>query len=176
MKSLTHPLAALLLALGLALPGAALACPGGGKGGGMMGKGPSPHKMVRVIEKNAEKLGIEQATIEQIEGIVEANRAEAEALRAQAREAREALKAAMQADNPDKAQVLALSERAGQARVAMQQHKMAVMLDIRALLTPDQQAALKQLRAERFAERGKWGKKGKKGKRGKGDWQPPAEE
>lgn len=160
MKPGIKTLSALLLTFGLTLPGLAFACGGGGGGPGFK-KGPAPHKMVRMIEKNAEQLGIEQATLDQIRQVLEANKPEAESLRADAKAAGKALREAMKSENPNKDQVLALSAEAGAARQALKQFNLSVMLDIKALLTPEQQAAMRELRAER---RGKW--KGKRGKRG----------
>lgn len=165
MKPLTKTLAALLLTIGLAAPGVALACGPGGPGGGM-GKGPGPGKMVRMLEKNADALGIEQATLDQIQSIVKANKAQAESLRADVKAARQALREAMQAPNPDKQAVLALQADVGAAKQAAAQHRLSVMLDVKALLTPEQQTALEEKRQEM---RGKWGKRGKRGgKWGKG--------
>lgn len=164
MKTLTKTLAALLLTFGLAVPGIAFAC-GGGPGGKMGKRGPGPGKMVRMLEKNADDLGIEQAQLDQIKGLLEANKAQAESLRADVKAARTALKEAMQADSPDKQAVLALQADVGAAKQAAAQHRLAVMLDVKALLTPAQQDAIQQMRQER---RAKW--KGKRGKRGKKGW------
>lgn len=163
MKTPRNALAALLLTLGLALPAAALA-----KGPHHHGPpGPHPGRMVKMLERNADKLGLDAATLERIQKTVDAGADAGEALRGDVRTAHEALRTAMDADQPDKAEVLRLVERAGLARIALEQHRMAVMFDVRALLTPEQQAAIKQLRAEKRAERGeKRGKKWKKGKRG----------
>ncbi len=159
MTSLTKTLGALLLTLGLAVPGIAFAC-GGGPGGKMGKRGPGPGKMVRMLEKNADALGIEQATLDQIKGVLDANKAEAESLRADVKAARQALREAMQADSPDKQAVLALQSEVGAAKQAAAQHRLSVMLDVKALLTPEQKAAIQEKRAERRGKRGKRGKRG----------------
>lgn len=163
MKTPIKALTALLLTLGLALPGMAFAK--GGPHGHRGHHGPSPAKMVKVIERNADQLGIDAATLDKIKTTVAAGADAAEALHADKRAAHEALRAAMQADTPDKAEVLRLVERAGLARIALDQHRTALMLDVRALLTPEQHAALKQLRAEK---RGKHGDKRGQWKKNKG--------
>lgn len=165
MKPGMKTLSALLLTAGLSLPGLAFACggpggPGGGPGHGFK-KGPNPQMMVRVLETKADELGIEKATIDQIKQLIEGNKAQAESLRADAKAAGKALREAMESDKASKAEVLALAAEADTARAALKQNRLSVMLDIKALLTPDQQSALRAMRAER---RGKW--KGKKGKRG----------
>lgn len=158
--------AALLLIVGLALP--AFAGPGGKRG--KRGHGPNPMKMVKMLERHADELGIDEATLDQMKGLVEQNKSQFEALREEARAARASIKEAMDAPKPDKAAVLALVEQAGQARIEIQKLKMGVMIDLKALLTPEQIERVEAARAERRAER-----RGKrKGKR-RGHRGPPAD-
>lgn len=164
MKRLSKTLAALLLTLGLAIPAAALAGPGGRH---HRGGGPDPAKMVEMLERHADELGIDDATLQKLDATVEQNRDALKALRTDAKTARKAVREAMKADNPDKTQVLRLIEQAGQAKIALEQQRAVVMLDLRAQLSPAQRDAIKAHREARKAERGeRRGKRGKKGKRG----------
>lgn len=171
MKPFAKHLTALFLAAGLALPAAALARPGGHhRGPG----GPNPAKMVKMLERHADELGIDDATVKTLQVTVEQNRDAMKALRADVEQAHQAVRAAMEADTPDKAEVLRLVEQAGLAKIALEQQRAALMLDLRAQLTPTQQAAIKSFReakrAEWKAKRGEW-----KGKRKGGKFGPDAE-
>lgn len=171
MKRLSKTLAALLLTLGLAIPAAALAGPGGGHHRG----GPDPAKMVSMLERHADELGIDDATLQKLEATVDQNRDAMKALRADAKTARKAVREAMKADNPDKTQVLRLIEQAGQAKIALEQQRAVVLLDLRAQLTPAQRDAIK---SHREARKDRWKARGeKRGKRGKhGKFEAPDEE
>ncbi len=165
MKRLSKTLAALLLTLGLAIPAAALAGPGGRH---HRGGGPDPAKMVEMLERHADELGIDDATLQKLDATVEQNRDAIKALRTDAKTARKAVREAMKADNPDKTQVLRLIEQAGQAKIALEQQRAVVMLDLRAQLSPAQRDAIKahrEARKDRWKargdKRGKWGKRGK---------------
>jgi Spy/CpxP family protein refolding chaperone len=67
----------------------------------------------------------------------------------------------MQSDSPDRSKVMAAIDEAGRAEVALRQHDVDVLLQIRALLTPAQREAMKKLMQE---ERG-----GRRGGEGRGD-------
>ncbi len=128
----TVPLLAALVAAILILPATAQACRGGG-----------PHGPDRCIARNADELGVDDATVEKIEAIVAAAREEAAPLREAVRAAREEMRTLLDADQPDEAAVMAQADEVSAAMAAMHKQRLATLLKIRALLTPEQRDKLK---------------------------------
>jgi Spy/CpxP family protein refolding chaperone len=141
-----------------ALP--ALAQPGGrGRGGphGRGGPGGGVEQLANPdrIDGIAERIGLDDATVKRIKDIVYDAHKEEIQLKAAMKTARVDLRRALDDDAPDRAKVMRLVERVGDAGVKHQQHRIGTMLDIRALLTPDQVKQLAQMRRERRMHRKK---------------------
>lgn len=140
---------ALVLTSGLA--GLALAGPGrGGEHGGMgPGMGPRLHSALRHLD-------LSDTQKEQIKAKLEAAKPNLQALRDQGKVDRDALKALLDAPNPDKQAV-------GEATIRLHEHRQAVRAEmertrteIEALLTPEQReklAEMKERRQERREDR-----------------------
>ena len=77
-----------------------------------------------------------------------AARAEGRALHGQLREAREVLHTLLTADAPDEAVVMQQADVIGGLETALMKHRLRSMLQIRALLTPEQRAELESIREE----------------------------
>jgi len=126
------PILAALVAATLALPTAAQAC-----------RDDAPRGPDRCITRHADELGVDDATVAKIEEIVAASREEAEPLRDAVRAARDEMRTLLNADQPDEAAVMAQSDKVSAAMAAMHKHRLATLLKIRVLLTPEQRDKLK---------------------------------
>ncbi len=138
-RLITVALAALLSAPALAGPPPGDRPPHGHHGPGGPGVG---------IAQHAERLGLDEATLAQIEEIGEASRVAGEALGEAMHEARDELHELLRADDPERRAVLKAAERIGDAETALRKHHLGTMLDIRALLTPEQREELVRIHEE----------------------------
>lgn len=144
---------------------------GGGDGEckGKRGFGKRGHggpKLARIIEKNAEALGIDEATVQAATEIATNARAEGQAVHEQIRPLHEQMKAEMDSDTPDEATVLELVGQISALKSQAAALKAQTKLQFRALLTAEQWEEVKALKKARRGKRGKWGKRGKRGHRG----------
>lgn len=130
----------ILVALSLLLPAAAWAQKGpkDGRGPGHMGP-PSPE----MIAERAAEAGIEEGVVEQILGIMEANKENAEMLRTELQAAHEELRALLEAEVPDRDAVMQQLEAVGAMETDMRKQHLSVELEIRALLTAEQWEAFR---------------------------------
>lgn len=106
-----------------------------------------------LLERHAERLGLDADTLARIRAVEDASHPEherlADALHALRREMRERLGE----DAPDRDAVMALADRIGAAETALDKHRLATLLEIRALLTPEQRRELVRIYEERRRER-----------------------
>lgn len=100
------------------------------------------------IERHAEELGIDDATLAEIDEIVEASREEAEAIYEEHRQAREAMRELLEQDQPDVDAVMKQAKVIGEIDVRKHKHRLETMLEIRAKLTPEQRGELRALKDE----------------------------
>jgi Spy/CpxP family protein refolding chaperone len=105
------------------------------------------------IERHADELGIDDATLAEIQQIVEASREQAEAIYAEHRAARDAMHRMLEQDEPDFDAVMKQVETIGEIDIRKHKHRIATMLEIRAKLTPEQRSRLRELKDE-MRERG----------------------
>lgn len=117
--------------------------------GGKHGRPP----LDELLERHAERLGLDGEALARIRAVEDASRPEherlADALHALRREMREKLGE----ESPDRDAVMALADRIGAAETALDKHRLATLLEIRALLTPAQRQELKRIFDERRRER-----------------------
>jgi Spy/CpxP family protein refolding chaperone len=151
-------LAAAGLALAL-LPGAALAERSGG------GRGPKP-SFDHLLERHAERLGLDDATQARIRAIADARREEGERLAERVRALHGEMRALLDQDAPDTDAVMRQAEAIGAAETEMHKQRLATLLEIRALLTPEQRRELVRIVEERKREHGP-------GRRDTGSPEPP---
>ena len=90
----------------------------------------------------SERLELDKETAAAVDAVVAETEPEAEALKRQTREEQRALNRLLEGDPPDVAAVMAQVERLGAAEIAADKHRVATLLRIRALLTPEQRAEL----------------------------------
>jgi Spy/CpxP family protein refolding chaperone len=105
------------------------------------------------IERHAEELDLDDATLEKIEALIDGSREQARAIREEHRAARDEMHALLDLDTPDRAAVMSQAEVLGAIDTRKHQHRLATMLDIRALLTPEQRAKLGDLKDEMREQR-----------------------
>jgi Spy/CpxP family protein refolding chaperone len=129
-------------------------------------RGPPPFE--DVLERHADRLGLDEATRAKVRAVAEAARPEGDRLREDLHAAHGEMRALLGQDAPDEAAVLAQAERIGAAETALQKQRLRTMLEIRALLTPEQRAELVKIHEER---KGHW--KGRGGRWGGGPPPPP---
>jgi Spy/CpxP family protein refolding chaperone len=106
-----------------------------------------------LLERHAGRLGLDAETLAKIRAVEDASHPEherlADALHALRREMRERLGE----DAPDRDAVMQLADRIGAAETALDKHRLATLLEIRALLSPAQRQELRRIFEERRRER-----------------------
>lgn len=142
-----HPSLSRILALGtiagvLALPTAGRAQPAGA------GRFPTGLPEARLIEKNAEKLGLDEETVAAVRKLADESRVRDEKRLAGTREARERLRALLDQELPDEAALLEQAAIISKAGAEAQKEHLQDTLRVRALLTPEQRAKLMEIRRQ----------------------------
>ena len=140
-----------MLALGVLMVGLAPSATAQGRGPGACEVGdedcPEP-RMERALqvalERHAEELGLTAADVARVRQHVEATRAAGEPLRDRMRSERRRLHELVTADEPSRADVLAQVDALGRAEIAWRRHQAEAMLDLQAMLTPEQRQRLRQ--------------------------------
>ena len=127
------------------------------------GKGPKKNPL-EMIERHADKLGIDDATLDAIWEIADAGRPEGRKLRRNLRQLRKELREMLRSDDPDREAVMAQVEAIGEVEVSLRKHDLNILMDIQILLTPEQREALDELRPK-HGKKGPMGK-GSRGRRG----------
>lgn len=145
LKTLRKSLALGALAACLAVPAAAVA----------MG-GPHHDPLAR-LEKQVEALGLDAQTAAAVRTTIDAARNEAKTSRPEIRAAHQAMRDLLRQDSPDASAVLAQADTIGALMTAERKRVLQATLDVRALLTPDQRAALMASMERRGGERGERG-------------------
>ncbi len=106
-----------------------------------------------LFEKHAERLRLDAKTLEQIHTISEATKEQSNELRTNLQQARTTMRELLSAENPDKAAVMKQAEIMGAIKTDLRKQRLATMLEIRALLTPEQRQELieivKEFRSKR---------------------------
>jgi Spy/CpxP family protein refolding chaperone len=136
-----------LLALLLALAGAAAPAFAGDHG--HRRKPP----LDALLERHAERLGLDAETLATIRAAADASRPEHERLAEELHALRLEMRALLSEDAPDPDAVMRLADRVGAAETALDKHRLATLLEIRALLTPEQRRELVRIHEERRRER-----------------------
>lgn len=136
--------------------------PGGPRGAmGKGPKGPMPHELLR---QYADQLNITDDVINQVEAIVERVQENQRTLRRDIKKLKIDTRYEMEQPKPDREKIMTLIRESGELKIKQHQARVSLLLDIRALLTPEQQRAVRQLMNERRKEM-RGGKRGKRGGR-----------
>ncbi len=113
--------------------------------------GPPPFH--RVLERHADRLGLDAETRTSIARLAEEGRAAAAPLHEELHALRAELHGLLDAEAPDETAVLAHAERMGEVETELRKLRLLDLLRIRALLTPAQRAELVAIHEERRARR-----------------------
>lgn len=108
-----------------------------------------------VLTREAGRLGLDEAALARIRAVAAAARPERDARERALRDERQALRALLHADAPDRDAVMRQLERVGAAETALEKERMATLLEIRQLLSPDQRVELVKIFRERKQARGR---------------------
>jgi Spy/CpxP family protein refolding chaperone len=137
----------LVLALGLTVAGVSGARPpfgGHHPAGGHRGD----HGPERFIEEHAAELGLDDATRQAIDEIVDESRERARGLHAELRDLHREMRDLLSQDAPDESAVMQQAEAIGEAETELHKHRLGALIRIRALLTEEQRAELARIREE----------------------------
>jgi Spy/CpxP family protein refolding chaperone len=138
---------------------AALLAPAGGAGAeppGPGGRRHGPPPIDRVLDRHAEELGLDDAVREQVGAIAARSRETEEPLRAALRAARDELHALLRQDAPDADAVMRQADAVGAAETALHKQRLRTLLEVRALLTPEQRAKLGEIFEKKRERMKKW--------------------
>ena len=113
------------------------------------------------IDRMAEKLKIDDTTVTKIKTIVYAAKAKAIDKKASLQKARLDLQRLLDVANPDRGAVMNAVDAIGRQETDMRKHRIGMLLDVAALLTPEQRKGFKRLMQRR-------NKKFRTGRRGPG--------
>jgi Spy/CpxP family protein refolding chaperone len=153
---------ALLGASLLVLPGFAGAAPPPGSehefregSHGMRHRGPPP--IDAVMERHADELGLDEATRAAIQEIAARSRLVEEPIREELQELHEGMRSLLDADSPNLDDVMQWAERSGSAQTELKKQRLRTMLEVRALLSPEQRQKLVEIFEERKGRRKRFG-------------------
>ena len=96
------------------------------------------------LEEKIDALNLDDATRTALHKAIDEGRVAQDDMRSQLRKARRDLRALLQQDSPNEAQVLAQSEVIGGLETNQRKQALHTLLTVRALLTPEQRASLKE--------------------------------
>jgi Spy/CpxP family protein refolding chaperone len=101
-----------------------------------------------LLEEHVDQLGLDEETREAIRDVVRESRESSEELRDELRGLHREMKRALSQDAPDESAVMLLADRIGMLETSLHKHRLAAMLAIRSVLTPEQREQLAELREE----------------------------
>jgi len=104
------------------------------------------------LEEKIDALNVDDATRTALHRAIDEGRVAQDDVRGQLRKARQDMRAMLRQDKPNEAQVLAQSEVIGGLITEQRKQALHTMLTVRALLTPEQRASLR----EAMRSRGPW--------------------
>jgi Spy/CpxP family protein refolding chaperone len=105
-----------------------------------------------ILERNAGRLGLDAETLAKIRAAADASRPEHDRLEGELHALRLEMRALLSDDAPATDAVMGLADRVGAAETALDKHRLATLLEIRALLTPEQRRELVRIHEERRRE------------------------
>jgi len=108
----------------------------------------------RMLERDADRLGLDTATRDRVREIADAARAASEPLEEQRGALHERMRALLDQEEPDRDAVMRLADRIGAVDTELRKRHLAALLEIRALLTPAQREELVRIHEERRDARG----------------------
>ena len=124
---------------------------GAGRGGHHFGRGGAR------LEQMVESLGLDEKSMTEVKKILDASKAKRQELFAKLHEAHEHMRSLLEQEQPDEASVMAQADTIGALETEGRKQRLQTMLQVRALLTPEQRAKLlEKLREQPHGRRGHW--------------------
>ncbi|MCP4004828.1 MAG: periplasmic heavy metal sensor [bacterium] len=117
--------------------------PGRGQG---RHRGPPP--LERVLEKHADRLKLDETTLAQVSELAKASRTQSRESREQIHTIEREIRKLLEKERPDEAAIMERVGALGELKTAEHKHRLRSMLQIRALLTPEQREELVRIREE----------------------------
>ncbi len=114
------------------------------------GDGPEPPRIAEMLERHAKEIGLDDATLTEIRGVVAAAKEEEQRLQRDVRDARHKLRELLSAEKPDESAVLRQADELGARETAALKQRLKTLLQVRPLLTDEQFAKLRELRHGRM--------------------------
>ncbi len=105
------------------------------------------------LQRQLDKLNLDPTQREQVQAILDAAKPEREQVRTQLESARDQMHELMKQDPPDETKIMEQADSLGQLQTAAHKAMLHTMLQVRAVLTPEQRAQLEDLKPRR---RGPW--------------------
>ena len=99
-----------------------------------------------LIERNAKRLGVDEATVKKMRATMDASKAANDKLRKQVEGEQVALRKLMEQDVPDEAAVMAHADKIGALIAEQRKTALRAVLKVRGMLTPEQRAELAKIR------------------------------
>jgi Spy/CpxP family protein refolding chaperone len=118
---------------------------------GMGRRGPPP--IDRVLERHADELGLDEGTRAAIPVIAARSRQIEQPLNEELHELHEGMRTLLEADAPKLDDVMQWADRIGAAETELKKQRLRTMLEVRALLSPEQRQKLVKIFEERKARR-----------------------
>ena len=161
MTRRTHGTSLLLCASLLAMSGLAAAAaaqppdrePGDGPRGMRRHGRHGPPPIEKVLERHADELGLGADTRETIRAIAAKARADEAPLDEQLRALHGEMRQLLDCESPKLEDVMQSADRIGAAETELRKHRLRTMLEVRALLTPEQREKLVKIFEERRGRR-----------------------
>lgn len=106
--------------------------------------GPHPPHGER-LERLVGALGLDAETLTKVNKVIEESKSEHQALRRKLREAGKHMHTLLAQENPDEAEIMAQADLIGALKTETQKQRLRTMLQVRALLTPEQRGKLLEM-------------------------------
>ncbi|MEE2901507.1 MAG: periplasmic heavy metal sensor [Myxococcota bacterium] len=102
----------------------------------------------RLLERAADKIGLDDSTLEQIKDKIYRGQKESIEIEAELKSAKLDLSRELDSASPDRAKVMGLLDRVGDLKTRLKKQRVGLMLDVRSMLSPAQIKQLKTMRRE----------------------------
>ena len=107
----------------------------------------------RLMKKKATELGLSEDTVTKIDAAIEASKAEETKIREESQTAIAALNEILAQNRPNEKELLAASDKVGEAASKSRIHKMKSVIEVRSLLTDEQLEKFMEIRGKATARR-----------------------
>lgn len=102
----------------------------------------------RMLERAADKIGLDDNTLEQIKDKIYRGQKEAIGIESDLKSSKLDLNRELDSMNPDRSKVMSLLGRVGDLKTQLKKLRVGLMLDVRSMLSPEQIKQLKTMRRE----------------------------